>query len=228
MRDSVLFGDTEIVYAVRRSDQREDLFITVDGAQVMVSVPRGVAIDKVRSRVMSKAAWIVQKLDENRLTAKVYPKNLVSGESLHYLGRQYLLRLISGDEVGVKLIRGEMVLSQGTQKLVREEKARLLQDWYKSHLVNKLEPMVKYFSAQLNVDKPKFQVRNLGNRWGSCGKNGVLYFHWQLARLPLSKVEFVCAHEIVHLREPNHTKRFKLLLAKLLPMSGCRTEDLSL
>lgn len=217
MMDSIQFGDTKIPFSVRRSTKRRDLAITVDGNVVVVTASAKVDDVEVRRRVRQKAAWILQKLDENRLVEKVYPRKLVSGESFHYLGRQYSLRVLRGGEKGVKLWRGEMVLTQGGSLLTESERGKLLRAWYRSHLLAKLVPILERFASQLDLQTPVVQVRELGGRWGSCGKNGVLYFHWKLARLPLSKVEFVCAHEMVHLLEPCHSKEFSILLAKILP-----------
>ncbi len=52
------------------------------------------------------------------------------------------------------------------------------------------------------------QVRELGYRWGSCGHKGDLYFHWRVAMLPRTMIEYVVVHELVHLIEPHHTNAF--------------------
>lgn len=60
-------------------------------------------------------------------------------------------------------------------------------------------------------------VRDLGFRWGSCGKGGRLHFHWASILLPASVVEYVVLHELVHLLEPNHTPEFWLRVERALP-----------
>ena len=55
---------------------------------------------------------------------------------------------------------------------------------------------------------PFVQVRELGYRWGSCGHKGDLYFHWRVAMLPRTLIEYVVVHELVHLIEPHHTNAF--------------------
>ena len=77
--------------------------------------------------------------------------------------------------------------------------------------------MINAYARQLNLATPSYEVRELGKRWGSSVKNNRLYFHWQLARLPISKIEFICAHEIAHILEANHTLKFRKILAQLVP-----------
>jgi len=61
------------------------------------------------------------------------------------------------------------------------------------------------------------EIRDLGFRWGSCGKSGSLNFHWATILLPPSIVEYVVVHELVHLIEPNHTPEFWTRLERVMP-----------
>jgi predicted metal-dependent hydrolase len=60
-------------------------------------------------------------------------------------------------------------------------------------------------------------VSDLGFRWGSCGKSGVLHFNWRLLQLPVRLVDYVIVHELVHLLERNHTKKFHQIMDRVLP-----------
>jgi hypothetical protein len=82
-------------------------------------------------------------------------------------------------------------------------------DWLRRR-VDKLSPRTG--------DKPaRIEVRDLGFRWGSCGKNGVLYFNWKVVQLPVRLVDYVIAHELVHLREGHHGLAFQAALSRALP-----------
>jgi predicted metal-dependent hydrolase len=61
------------------------------------------------------------------------------------------------------------------------------------------------------------QVRELGYRWGSCGYKGDLYFHWQVAMLPRTMIEYLVVHELVHLIEPNHSNQFWDRVQRIVP-----------
>jgi predicted metal-dependent hydrolase len=60
-------------------------------------------------------------------------------------------------------------------------------------------------------------VRDLGFRWGSCGKSGTVNFHWATILLPVSLVDYVVVHELAHLMEPNHTPAFWRRVSRALP-----------
>ena len=63
----------------------------------------------------------------------------------------------------------------------------------------------------------RIEVRDLGFRWGSCGRNGVIYFNWKVLQLPVRLVDYVILHELVHLREGHHGPGFWRALGIALP-----------
>jgi predicted metal-dependent hydrolase len=60
------------------------------------------------------------------------------------------------------------------------------------------------------------------------GKKGALYFNWRLLQLPIRLVDYVIVHELVHLREHNHTRIFWRTLEQVVPDWKERKEELSL
>ena len=210
MDDAIHFGDSEISYRIRRSRNRSTLSISVSGNSVEVAVPYGLGRREIRPYVRKKAAWILAKLDGIRRVEPLYPRKMQSGETLQYLGRQYQLKVLKGSQDrGVKMKQGRLWLSLQPGDDPENDGAILVKQWYRDHLRTRLQPLVDRFSRQLLLENVRYEVRDLGGRWGSCGKNGRLYFHWQLARLSMAKIEFVCAHELVHLVEPTHSSHFR-------------------
>jgi len=210
------FGRTRIAYHLERSSRRTHLGITVQNDQVSVVAPSDLSALTIQKHLKDKAPWILAKIDLSRKVPPHYPKKLISGETLEYLGRQYQLRVSKcpNRPQSIKLIGGRFRLELGTQD---DSGQRLLRNWYQDHLSDKLPDLVRHYARILNLAAPPIQIRDLGHHWGSCGKNGTLYFHWQLARLSIAKISFVCAHEVVHLKERDHNAKFQHLLARLIP-----------
>ena len=67
----------------------------------------------------------------------------------------------------------------------------------------------------------------LGFRWGSCGKNGVIRFNWRLLQLQVRLIDYVIAHELVHLHEHNHSPEFWRILDRVLPDWRQRKDELA-
>jgi predicted metal-dependent hydrolase len=66
-------------------------------------------------------------------------------------------------------------------------------------------------------DHVEITVLDLGHRWGSTRGKSRVNVHWATLQLPPSLVDYVLAHELAHLREPNHTPEFWSLLGVVMP-----------
>ena len=60
-------------------------------------------------------------------------------------------------------------------------------------------------------------IRALRQRWGSTTKAGRVYFNVDLVKLPLPCIDYVVAHELVHLMIPNHSPAFWRMLGRVMP-----------
>jgi len=66
----------------------------------------------------------------------------------------------------------------------------------------------------------------LRSRWGSCSVSGNLNFNYKLIHLPEDIAEYIVAHELCHLAEFNHSKKFWELVSKTIPDHKLRRKRL--
>jgi predicted metal-dependent hydrolase len=60
-------------------------------------------------------------------------------------------------------------------------------------------------------------IRNQRWRWGSCSPSGHICLNWRLVTMPERVRDYVLIHELMHLRQPNHSARFWALVARACP-----------
>ena len=77
--------------------------------------------------------------------------------------------------------------------------------------------MELWTGSRMGVKPTEIRVQDLGFRWGSCGKSGSVNFHWATLLFPPPVIDYVIVHELAHLVEPDHSKKFWNLVAKTLP-----------
>ena len=76
---------------------------------------------------------------------------------------------------------------------------------------------VEQWSKRLNVQPRIVRVQRMTRKWGSCSTSGIVTLASDLADEPAGFQDFVIAHELLHLRVPNHGRLFKALLAAQVP-----------
>jgi predicted metal-dependent hydrolase len=72
-------------------------------------------------------------------------------------------------------------------------------------------------APKLQVSYARITIRDQRTRWGSCSSTGTLSFSWRLALAPLDVVDYVVVHELCHLVELNHSRRFWRILERARP-----------
>jgi len=72
-------------------------------------------------------------------------------------------------------------------------------------------------APELGVEPKRIQIRDQRSRWGSCSTRGTLSFNWRLVLAPFAVLDYVVVHELCHLREPNHSRRFWKLVEQRRP-----------
>jgi len=97
-------------------------------------------------------------------------------------------------------------LGGGTNYKKEKEKARKI-----------ITPRVNYFGNLYGFEFKRIAIRSQRTRWGSCSKEGNLNFNYKLIYLPQEMMDYVIVHELCHLDQFNHSKRFWFLVSEIIP-----------
>jgi predicted metal-dependent hydrolase len=80
-----------------------------------------------------------------------------------------------------------------------------------------IQERLDHFNTHYKASYGRVSIKNQKSRWGSCSKRGNLNFNYRILFLPKDICDYVIVHEICHLKELNHSKRFWKLVAETVP-----------
>jgi predicted metal-dependent hydrolase len=225
MAETLLLDDLR--FTVRRSARRRTIGVTVErDGSLLLTAPADCPTERIRAIAREKQFWVYRKLAQKRLLHRSAPaKEYVTGESFRYLGRSYRLQLVkeAEQESPLRLIHGRFRLRRDAAVCGDAH----FRAWYTEHGRAWLRDRVKRIAPQVDMEPLRVEVRDLGYRWGSCGAGRVVNFHWRVVLLPPRIIEYVIAHELVHLQIPNHGKEFWQRLERVMPDFPARKEWLA-
>lgn len=205
----------EVVRSIRRTAA-----LHIIGSDLQVRVPAHVGDERVAAFLTKKRPWIRSKVAEIQRIPPHRTKELVSGESFPYLGRNYRLKVQDGHQVGVCLSGGYLRATMRPNEQGEQREARIqqyLQSWYRSRALERLQEKSNRYAQQIGVSPAGVSVRNFRSRWGSCDKRGQVVFNWNIIKAPHSIVDYVVIHELCHLIHPDHSKDFWHVVSRYDP-----------
>ena len=203
---------------VKRTSRKKTASRKIEQGVVQVIVPQNLPQKEIDDLLKQKSDWIRQKVIIQQSVPVSKPKEFVSGESFSYLGRNYRLKVLTGDLQPVKLKQGYLrvtvpVERKSDQTLIR----KLLQDWYLDRASEKLEQKTVKYAQQIGVQPSKIRVREYKSRWGSCRVRGEVSYNWRIIISPNPVVDYVVVHELCHLIHHNHSKQYWNQVRSIVP-----------
>jgi predicted metal-dependent hydrolase len=106
-----------------------------------------------------------------------------------------------------KSISGQ-VFTKGTKKDYTE---------YRDKALVLVKRRIAYLNKLYGFRFNKINIKNQKTRWGSCSRKGNLNFNYKIALLPEKLADYIVIHELCHLKEFNHSRKFWNLVAKGVP-----------
>lgn len=216
----VHYGDSVIQYRVCHTPNRVGklaIHVHPNGI-VQVDAPNGAEVDEIKKAVLKRARWIVKHLAEIEEQEKhVLKREYVSGETHFYLGRRYQLKVLTRKNEYVKLLAGRLEI--GTCDRSPEHVSQLLHEWYVNRCHDVFKRRLNEVAAGLPWVKGKgrtFKVTPMQKQWGSCSPKGLISLNPHLVKAPRDCIDYVLLHELAHIKEHNHSKRFYSLLSRYM------------
>lgn len=203
----------------RKNIKNMYLRVLPPNGEVVISAPLFISDEDIAKFVKSKKEWILKKQKLILNNEIQTPLKYQSGE-IHYLwGKKYTLQLVSKDSLKKIAIDHDnsIIYLPVSPKSKKETRRRQLNELYRRELKKAIPPVLEKYVKIVGKRPSEVKVRNMKN-WGNCRyQDKRITLNLKLAKKDQICLEYVMIHELCHLIEFNHGKKFKRLMDKFCP-----------
>ena len=210
---NIIFDREVYLVRVRRHRQARRYTLRIHSAtrEVLLTMPPRGSLREARAFAEKHGGWIAARLD--RLPQ---PAPFAHGVTLPLRGVDHRIvhRSTARGAVWIEATAEERALCVAGAE---PHLARRLRDFLKREAKADLEAASRAAAARLDVAVKRVTIRDQSSRWGSCSTTGVLSFSWRLILAPPFVLDYLAAHEVAHLVEMNHSRKFWRLVERICP-----------
>ncbi|SNX60674.1 hypothetical protein SAMN06296273_2142 [Nitrosomonas ureae] len=215
-----VLNDRKISYTLRWC-KRKSVGLTINHEGLKISVPLQATVSHIESILQQKAGWITKKLEQWQSKKSlaiswthdaIYP---LLGEPWHIAlkpsGEIEMVRYSFNETTHAEIAEPSLV------QLNPRQIEKFVMAWYGQQAITCFKQRIAIYASALNLPVPPFRLSNAKTRWGSCNSRGIIRLNLRLIQLPLHLIDYVVAHELVHLVEMNHSKAFWEVVGSVYP-----------
>ena len=195
---------------VRNGRARRYILRVLPDASVRVTIPRHGSRREAEAFVRTRSRWIADRRREIEVSRR--DTRWRAGQRIWWRGVQERIDVVAtGDSVVVRC--GDLEAASP----LRDDYRGVLEPLMRARASVELPPRLRAFAAQHGLQVARVTVRSQRSRWGSCSRDGNIALNWRLLQMPSPVCDYVLLHELMHLREPNHSVRFWAEVAAVCP-----------
>ena len=194
------YKNREIPIKVRKNKLSKSYKLTFDKKDLcgLVSIPKYVSFKSGYEFADENVNWIGNQLDE------FLPIILIKdGTDINLLGKNKIIKFVQSKNNFIENSGNELIIFSND-----ENHSNVFKKWVKLKTVEHSKIFIKRFSENLKVNISKIKITDSYSYWGACNSKSEIIINWRLLFCPEKVLEYIIAHELCHLIEFNHSKKF--------------------
>ncbi|HOQ17011.1 MAG TPA: SprT family zinc-dependent metalloprotease [Defluviitaleaceae bacterium] len=214
----VIIIDDIRIEVVKKKIKNIYLYVHPPNGKVKISAPLKMKDEAIRNFVISKLAWIKKQQAKFQAQEGQAETEYVSGERHYYQGIPYILNVMHTNKKQRVEISKKQINLFIRPDSTKEQRERILLEWYRSELKKQIPGLISKWENIIGVKVNSWGVKLMKTRWGTCNpKAKRIWINLELAKKSPRCLEYIIVHEMVHLLEKHHNKRFYAFMKQFLP-----------
>lgn len=193
--------------------KRKTLSLTVlKNGNVIVKAPITMKDEIINRFVEEKQSWLQEKLSSIKETQNKF-EDIISGAKIMIYGNKY--SVVKADIKSIQTSdKFELFVPN---KYEGEKQSKAISTWLKKLAKKVLSERLSFIENRINLKSTSLKIGDSRGRWGSCNSYGNIILNYRVVMLPPAIIDYVIVHELCHLLELNHSRRFWENVSKFLP-----------
>ena len=184
-------------------------YIQIKDNRVIVKVPIKATRKYINELVSSKKDWIEKNLQQQK--NKSLNKNIIK-----VLGKAYTLQVIENKPRNKVYLKDNYIYFE-VKKNNNEVIQKLLDKFYKEIAKDEVYAAMEYIKSITGLSPKEIRIKKLKSAWGICSSKQYISINQNLMAYSRHAIEYVCLHEVCHLKHMNHSKEFWKMVEKYMP-----------
>jgi hypothetical protein len=185
--------------------------------EILIKTPLKFKAHKIKEIAYEHKEWILRSI--KRVPAK-NSFDFVSGGTVPFLGSNYPMILEENENIkNVKFsLKNDMFLVQyNKESQSYDDFIDGLKRFYKYNAIKIIDPIFDEWTHITKLYPNKIGYRFAKTRWGSCSVDNNISINYKLLQFDKRCIEYVVLHELCHIKEKNHSKKFWDLVSFYMP-----------
>ena len=212
---SNIFGSNTKI-DISRNLRLKSISIIIYKNYIKVRAPFLFSNKKIDELLKKKFNWIKKNLAIQQNILSSIKKKYINGEEFKYLGKTYILKIIKDKNYNVKIKDNLLIVTtKNTEDIIKIR--RLISKWFHEKSAVYFNRQTLFYAKENKIKVAAIKIREYKSRWGSCSIDSIITFNWRLIMAPPHVIKYVIIHELMHIKEYNHSPEYWRLVESLYP-----------
>lgn len=215
------YNDKTIEYVLEKKKIKNS-YISIKDGVVTIKVPNKTSEKTIEELIEKRAEWIIKNVEKQKTSAKM-PKKYIDGEVFKVLGKDAVLQ-ISYENIKKSKLNywlGKFIVTlpkeyENNEKTSYEVK-KVIDKFYTQLAVKEIDRAMRKMTLKVGIAPNSYKIKNLKSTWGNCSTSANISISKSVVMYSRHAIEYVCLHEICHLQNMNHSKKFWSMVQNYMP-----------
>lgn len=204
-------------YLYRKRIKNINIRINSEGL-VCVSAPLKCNLQVIRNFLQNKQQWILHHRTQLLNRRLLIAPQIQNSNWISILGKNYEFIIHDNAKSQAIILEDNHILCHFKANTTDEKKQIIFRQWQRNQLKTPILDRLQKWEKIIGVKVNRWIIKTMKTRWGSCNPlSKQISLNLYLIHFPIGCVEYVIVHELVHLLEASHNKRFYALMAQFMP-----------